>query len=70
MTDLVEPRTGIDLEKVETPDVQVPLISYHFIVLNYETCVIIQVWRVPANICLLNKQSRAVDMGWSFGLNI
>jgi hypothetical protein len=70
MTDLVEPRTGIDLEKVEPPDVQVLLISYHFVVCNYKTCIIIQMWRVTANMCLLDKQSRTVGMGWSFGLNI
>jgi len=43
MTDLVEPRSGMDLEKVEPTNVQVPLISYNFIVFKYETCIIIQV---------------------------
>lgn len=56
--------------KSGTPDVQVLLINYHVAFFNLEAFIIIQVWRVVANMCLLNKQSRAVGTGWSFGLKV
>lgn len=68
--ELVEPTTGIDLDKVEPPTSKSP---YSFTILQFSTTkllLLIQVWRVAVNVWLFNKQSRAVDMGWAFGLNV
>lgn len=58
------------LGKSGNPGCPSPLDQLPFYSFQLRNFIIIQVWRVATNICLLNKQSRAVDMEWSFGLNI